>query len=66
MPESFVKMFKRDYVYVVNRPYAQSVLARLLPWFEDYSENHLYRALRMKSPREFIRSVRQPAATCAL
>jgi transposase InsO family protein len=66
MAESFVKTFKRDYVYVHDRPDAQSVLAQLPRWFEDYSENHPHKALRMKSPREFIRSFHQPAANCAV
>ena len=66
MAESFVKTFKRDYVYVHDRPDAQSVLAQLPRWFEDYSENHPHKALRMKSPREFIRSFHQPAADCAV
>jgi transposase InsO family protein len=64
MAESFVKTFKRDYVYVHDRPDAQSVLAQLPRWFEDYSDNHPHKALRMKSPREFIRSFHQPAANC--
>jgi transposase InsO family protein len=64
MAESFVKTFKRDYVYVHDRPDAQSVLAQLPRWFEDYNENHPHKALRMKSPREFIRSYHQPAAAC--
>ena len=64
MAESFVKTFKRDYVYVHDRPDAQSVLAQLARWFEDYNDNHPHKALRMKSPREFIRSFRQPAAAC--
>jgi len=61
MAESFVKTFKRDYVYVHDRPDAQTVLGQLPRWFEDYNENHPHKALRMKSPREFIRSY-QPAA----
>ena len=64
MAESFVKTFKRDYVYVHDRPDAQSVLAQLPRWFEDYNENHPHKALRTKSPREFIRSFHQPAAAC--
>jgi transposase InsO family protein len=64
MAESFVKTFKRDYVYVHDRPDAQSVLAQLPRWFEDYNEKHPHKALRMKSPREFIRSFHQPAAAC--
>jgi transposase InsO family protein len=61
MAESFVKTFKRDYVYVNHRPDAKTVMAMLEGWFEDYNENHPHKGLRMKSPREFIRSV-QPAA----
>ena len=64
MAESFVKTFKRDYVYVHDRPDAQSVLAQLPRWFEDYNDNHPHKALRMKSPREFIRSFHQQAANC--
>jgi transposase InsO family protein len=66
MADSFVKTFKRDYVYVHDRPDAQSVLVQPPRWFEDYNDNHPYRALRMKSPREFIRSFHQPAANCAV
>jgi transposase InsO family protein len=61
MAEAFVKTFKRDYVYVHDRPDAQTVLSQLSAWFEDYNESHPHKALRMKSPREFIRSY-QPAA----
>ena len=61
MAEAFVKTFKRDYVYVNDRPDAKTVLAQLPGWFEDYNENHPLKGLRMKSPREFIRSF-QPAA----
>jgi transposase InsO family protein len=45
MAESFVKTFNRDYVH--DRPDAQSVLAQLPRWFEDYNENHPHKALRM-------------------
>lgn len=61
MAEAFVKTFKRDYVYVHDRPDAQTVLSQLPAWFEDYNESHPHKALRMKSPREFMRSY-QPAA----
>ena len=61
MAEAFVKTFKRDYVYVHDRPDAQTVLSQLSMWFEDYNEVHPHKSLRMKSPREFIRSF-QPAA----
>ena len=62
MAEAFVKTFKRDYAYVHDRPDAQTVLAQLSRWFEDYNEVHPHKALQLKSPREFIRSLQQPAA----
>jgi putative transposase len=62
MAEAFVKTFKRDYVYVHDRPDARTVLSQLPNWFEDYNEVHPHKALQMKSPREFIRSHQQPAA----
>ncbi len=62
MAEAFVKTFKRDYVYVHDRPDAQTVLAQLPRWFEDYNEIHPHKALRLRSPRDFIRSLQQPAA----
>jgi putative transposase len=61
MAEAFVKIFKRDYVYVHDRPDAQTVLSQLSAWFEDYNESHPHKGLQMKSPREFIRSF-QPSA----
>ena len=61
MAEAFVKTFKRDYVYVHDRPDARTVLSQLSTWFEDYNESHPHKSLRLKSPREFIRSY-QPAA----
>ena len=57
MAEAFVKTFKRDCVFVHDRPDAQTVLASLAAWFEDYNESHPHKGLRMKSPREYIRSL---------
>jgi transposase InsO family protein len=57
MAEAFVRTFKRDYVYVQDRPNALTVLNQLPEWFEDYNERHPHKGLRMKSPREFIRSL---------
>lgn len=57
MAEAFVKTFKRDYVYVHDRPDAETVLSQLAGWFEDYNESHPHKGLRMQSPREFIRSL---------
>lgn len=41
MAESFVKTFKRDYVYVNDRSDAETVLKQLTGWFEDYNGYHL-------------------------
>jgi len=57
MAEAFVKTFKRDHVYVNDRPDAQTVLSQHAAWFEDYNESLPHKALRMQSPREFIRSL---------
>jgi len=56
MAEAFVKTFKRDYVYVHDRPDAKTVMSQLDQWFEDYNEFHPHKGLKMKSPRQFIRS----------
>ncbi|WP_418766710.1 IS3 family transposase [Myxococcus xanthus] len=53
MAESFVKTFKRDYVYVNELPSASHVLAPLPLWFDDYNRCHPHRGLKMKSPHEF-------------
>ena len=64
MTESFVKTFKRDYVYVHDRPAPATVLAQLDRWFDDYNESHPHKGLKMKSPRVFIRA--QLAAGCPI
>lgn len=55
MAESFVKTFKRDYVYMSNRLNAVMVMEQLPFWFEDYNENHPHKGLKMMSPREYIK-----------
>jgi len=55
MAESFVKTFKRDYVYMNDLPDAISVMEQLSFWFEDYNENHPHRGLKMLFPREYRR-----------
>ena len=57
MAEALVKTFKRDYVFCNDRSDAETVVAQLSGWFEDYNENAPHKALRMLSPREFIRSL---------
>jgi transposase InsO family protein len=56
MAESFVKTFKRDYVYVNELHDAASVMRHLTSWFEDYNEVHPHKGLRMQSPREYRRA----------
>jgi putative transposase len=53
MAETFVKTFKRDYVYVNNLDSAQAVLVQLSCWFEDYNENAPHKGLKMKSSRQY-------------
>lgn len=55
LAEAFVKTFKRDYVYAHELLNAHAVLQALPSWFEDYNEIAPHKALRMLSPREFIR-----------
>jgi putative transposase len=55
MAQSFVKTFKRDYVYVNELHDATSVMHRLAAWFEDYNEVHPHKGLRLQSPREYRR-----------
>jgi len=56
MAEAFIKTFKRDYVYINDRPDAKTVISQLHQWFDDYNEVHPHKGLNMLSPREFIRS----------
>lgn len=60
MSEAFVRTLKRDYVRVRPLPDAATALAQIAGWIEDYNENHPHSGLRMRSPREYIRS-HQPA-----
>lgn len=64
MAEAFVKTFKRDYVFVHDRPDARTVMSQLHHWFEDYNEHHPHKGLRMKSPREFIRGKKLAEKLC--
>lgn len=53
MAESFVKTFKRDYVYVSELWTAEQVLRQIPAWFDDYNCNHPHSALRFMSPLEY-------------
>jgi putative transposase len=59
MAEAFVRTIKRDYVRVSSLPDAGTVLENLPLWFGHYNSLHPHKALRYRSPREFIAS-RQP------
>lgn len=48
--ESFVKTFKRDYVYAHELPDAVTVLEQLPKWFEDYNKNAPHSGLKYLSP----------------
>ena len=55
MSESFVKTLKRDYARLAILPDAETILAKLPSWIEDYCEVHPHSGLKFRSPREFIR-----------
>ena len=59
MAEAFVKTFKRDYVRVHPLPDASAALRQIEGWIADYNEIHPHSALKMRSPREFIRAQAQ-------
>jgi transposase InsO family protein len=59
MAEAFVKTFKRDYVRVNPLPDAATALRQIAGWIADYNDVHPHSALRMRSPREFIRAQAQ-------
>lgn len=53
--EAFVKTFKRDYARLSVLPDAETVIAFLPSWLEDYNEVHPHSGLKFLSPREFLR-----------
>jgi len=59
MSEAFVKTFKRDYVRVNPLPDAATALRQIAGWIADYNDVHPHSALKMRSPREFIRAQAQ-------
>lgn len=58
--EAFVKTFKRDYVWLSDLKNAQTVMNELPKWIEDYNEMAPHKALKMLSPRAFIRKRNAP------
>ena len=59
MAEAFVKTFKRDYLRLNPLPDAKTALRQIPGWIEDYNDVHPHSALKMRSPREFIRDQNQ-------
>ena len=53
MAEAFVKLFKRDYVYVNELWTGDAVIRQLQGWFDDYNLHHPHSALKMLSPVMF-------------
>ena len=58
MAEAFVKTIKRDYAYVSDLSDAQTVMAQLPVWFDDYNENAPHKGLKMRSPRQFLSDIK--------
>jgi putative transposase len=56
MAEAFVRTFKRDYVRVNPIPNAKTLMSMLPAWFDHYNQVHPHKALRYRSPAEFIRA----------
>jgi transposase InsO family protein len=57
MAEGFVNTFKRDYVHINRLETAEQALEQLPVWFEDYNEVHPHKGLKMRSPREYRKSL---------
>ncbi|MBX4899732.1 MULTISPECIES: IS3 family transposase [Rhizobium] len=59
MSEAFVKTSNRDYIRISPIPDAETALRKIGGWIEDYNEVHPHPALKMASPREFIKALTQ-------
>jgi transposase InsO family protein len=57
LAEAFVKTFKRDYVEGAELRDAESVLAQLSGWIEDYNTRAPHSALGMRSPADYRAAV---------
>jgi putative transposase len=53
MSASFVKMLKRDYAKLANRPDSKTVMAQLKDCFDDYNSYHPHSALVYLPPTLF-------------
>jgi transposase InsO family protein len=61
MAEAFVKTFKRDYVRITALPGADTALALIENWMEDYNTVHPHSRLGYRSSREYIATQSQSA-----
>ena len=53
LAEAFVGTFKRDYLGAAELRDAESVLAQLAGWIDDYNSQAPHSALGMRSPRDY-------------
>jgi len=53
LAEGFVHTFKRDYVNVHELRDAETVLAQLSGWIDDYNRQAPHSALGMRSPADY-------------
>ena len=53
LAEAFVGTFKRDYLGDAELRDAETVLAQLGRWFDDYNSQAPHSALGMRSPRDY-------------
>src|SRR5499433_1383193 len=53
LAEAFVHTFKREYIDGADLRDAETVLAQIVGWFEDYNTQAPHSALGMRSPREY-------------
>jgi putative transposase len=60
MAEAFARTINRDYVRVSPRPNAEIVMRQLSSWITHYNEVHPHKALKYRSPREFIAAHERP------
>ena len=57
LAEAFVHTFKRDYVNGAEVRDAETVLAQLAGWFDDYNRQAPHSALGMRPPTEYRASL---------
>jgi putative transposase len=57
MAEGFIKTFKRDYVHISRLEKSHVVLEQLPEWFDDYNGVAPHKGLKMRSPREYRKSL---------